>query len=77
MRKAIAKGGIKLALHLLDLEHTFTRKYTHSRWEEEMLGIAHATGTSIKRWRRFNLIPELTRAACSLAGFWGQATDTN
>lgn len=40
-----------------------------------MLGIARATGTSLRRWRRFNLIPELTRAACSLAGFWGKSTD--
>jgi hypothetical protein len=32
LRQAIGKGGIKLALHLLDLEYVFTKRYTPSRW---------------------------------------------
>jgi len=36
--------------------------------------MAAGSGVDLRRIQFFNLIPELTRAACSIYGTWGPAT---
>lgn len=45
--------------YLLDLNYYVCASYTPERWNQEMLGLADATGVSIWDIRRVNLIPEL------------------
>lgn len=51
-----------------------TKKYTNPRYYEEIRGIADGTGTNPQDLKRINLIPELIKAACTVAGLWGPAT---
>lgn len=59
---------------LLDLNYLSTFLYTPMRYDQEMKGIADASGVDLRRIRRFNLYPELTKAACSIIGAWGPST---
>jgi len=70
----VAKGGIKVARFLLDLNYKITKKYTPERYNEEMLGISRGAGVSMIKIRQVNLLPELLKASCSLLGAWGPAT---
>lgn len=74
LRNEIGQSGVAVAKRLLDLNYLITKKFTPQRWDDEFKGIAEATGTSIKTWRRINLIPELLKASCSIGGWWGPAT---
>mmetsp|Transcript_10229 Transcript_10229/g.8786 ORF Transcript_10229/g.8786 Transcript_10229/m.8786 type:complete len:164 (-) Transcript_10229:112-603(-) len=58
----------------LSYEFLNTFMYTPPRYEEEILGIAEGSGIKIQEVLLVNLIPELTRAQCSMAGVWGPAT---
>ncbi len=61
---------------LLDLNYYITLKYTPSRFDEEMKGIAAGSKglVSYELIRRLNIFPELTQAACTIVGAWDNAT---
>ena len=44
----------------LDLEYIITRRYTGKYFEEEIKGLADASGISEKKIRRIHMIGELT-----------------
>jgi len=58
----------------LDLTYDATRPYTGPYFEEEIRGLAHATGVSEAKIRRIHMIGELTKGSCSMYGAWGNAT---
>jgi len=64
----------ELLFALLDITHEVTKKYTPKRYTDEIKGIADGSGVDEKLLTRMNLFPELIRAECSMAGFWGPAT---
>jgi len=68
----IAIVGIK---KLLQLNYYITAPYTPRRWDDEMSGLADATGMDIWNFREINLVPELLKASCSILGAWGNATE--
>lgn len=76
LNKWVAKAGLKVAKVLLDLNYKITKKYTPERYDEEMLGIARASGVHLNKIRRVNLLPELLKASCSILGAWGKATES-
>jgi multidrug efflux pump subunit AcrB len=76
MAKGIT-GGVKgLLQRILDLNIHITKRYTNPRYYEEIKGIAQGSGGKIrvKDIARINMIPELIKAACTIAGVWGPAS---
>jgi len=59
----------------LDLDYLATLIFTPLRYNEELRGIADASGISFTNLTRMNLYPELTKASCSIVGTWGSATE--
>jgi len=59
---------------ILNSEYLATYYYTNPNWEDEFNGMTDGSGIENKRIQFFNLIPEATRAACSIYGTWGKAT---
>jgi len=57
----------------LDITYQLTKNYTLPHFEEELRGLANATGIDFLRLRRMHLIGELTQGACSMFGAWGAA----
>mmetsp|Transcript_1194 Transcript_1194/g.1578 ORF Transcript_1194/g.1578 Transcript_1194/m.1578 type:complete len:451 (+) Transcript_1194:28-1380(+) len=68
--KAIAEKGIDV---VLDLEIEATQKFTPDYFNEELHGIADASGCDFKMLQRLHLFGELTKADCSMFGAWGDA----
>ena len=62
-----ARQGLYAAL---DLNVQITRKYSNSRYFEEMKGIADGSGVNLKMLKRFNIVPEFIKAHCTVAGIW-------
>lgn len=71
IRDWIANFGLDAAL---DLTAEITKPYTSPRFEEEIKGWAAGSGVSEALIRRLNMLPELTKAACTMFGAWGNAT---
>ena len=69
-------GVVNLAYALLDLNWMAVYPFVPSRFEEEMWGIAFGSGFQVDylMLRRINMIPEITRAACTIIGAQGTAT---
>jgi len=59
----------------LETEYIATFFFVPRRWEEELNGVAHGAGISPSFVKNMNLFPELIRAACSIVGTWGPATE--
>ena len=74
MAARITKNTIGLLRSLLDLNIIITKKYTNPRYYEEIRGMAEGAGVNSQDLKRINLIPELIKAACTVAGLWGPAT---
>lgn len=72
--KGLKKGVRQLAYGLLDLNTMITKKYTHPRYLQEIAGIAKGAGINKKDIERINIVPEIIKAACTVAGVWGPAT---
>lgn len=72
LAEIIAKYGLHFAL---DLNYEITKKYTPERYDQELHGLADGSGIDVKQFRRLNLLPELIKAACSMYGAWGVATE--
>lgn len=51
-----------------------TKKYTHKRYLQEIEGIAQGSKVPKLHIERVNIVPELIKAACTVAGVWGPAT---
>jgi len=67
----VAEVGLDSAL---DLTYDGTRQFTGDYFEDEMRGMADATGVPEKKIRRIHMIGELTKGSCSMYGAWGSAT---
>jgi hypothetical protein len=76
IRKLIVGGAFELLKLALDLNYVITMPFTPLRYDIEMKGMARASGVDYKDIRRLNLFPEITKAACSIAGVWGNASKT-
>lgn len=69
----IAKVGMDAAL---DETHALTTPFTGHWFEEEMGGLAEASGVPLAQLVRLHMIGELTQGHCSMFGAWGGATAT-
>lgn len=74
MAQRITAGTIGLLRSLLDLNYLITKKYTNPRYYDEIKGVAEGAGMDSRDLKRINLVPELIKAACTVAGVWGPAT---
>mmetsp|Transcript_6283 Transcript_6283/g.9131 ORF Transcript_6283/g.9131 Transcript_6283/m.9131 type:complete len:431 (+) Transcript_6283:29-1321(+) len=70
-KELVAKYGLNAAL---DLTWEATRLYTPQRFIDEIQGISEGSGIPEAQVRRLNMLPELIKAGCSMAGVWGEAT---
>lgn len=68
--KDVSDFGLDVAL---DIEFAMTNKFTGKYFNEQIQGMADATGLEIKKIRRIHLIGELTKGQCSMFGAWGKA----
>jgi hypothetical protein len=68
--KMVADVGLDAAL---DLTTDATEKYMGDYFNQEMHGMADATGIPFKKIQRIHMIGELTKGACSMYGAWGAA----
>lgn len=68
---------VTLMSALLEWNYLVTIPYTNKRWIEEMKGMADSSGVPVMKIVHMNLFPELTQAACSMVGAWGEATTGN
>jgi len=59
---------------LLDAQAALVQKYTPPRYDDELRGMADASGLTKRRLNLANLFPELVQAHCSMAGIWGPAS---
>lgn len=73
----ITKGVVKLAFYLLDYNYELAAPYTPPRYLEELHGIHDGSNglADFDLLRRVNFIPEIIKAACSIVGAWGPATE--
>ncbi|EGG23749.1 acid ceramidase-like protein [Cavenderia fasciculata] len=68
----IEKLGLEAALDYIIEE---TRPFTPPYFYEELKGLADGSGVSYTLLLQVHMFPELTKAACSIIGAWGDATD--
>jgi hypothetical protein len=66
--------AIKLFKNLLYANYLITKPYTPKRYHEEYMGISQGSGIPMRALIELNMIPEYTRAGCSILGAWGKAT---
>ncbi len=72
LKEVILKRGIIFAL---DLTIELTKPYTPASFYEELQGIADAVpSVSFQTILRLQMLPEVTKAACSFFGSWGPAS---
>jgi hypothetical protein len=69
--EVIVKGGMDAAL---DVTYDITKKFQPAHFDEELKGMAMATGIDVKQYRRLAMFPELIKAACTIVGAHGNAT---
>lgn len=70
MKEFITQKGIDRAL---DWTAKVTAPFTSQDIFDEIRGLADATGLSYDLVLRLNMFPELSKAACSFLGAWGEA----
>ena len=68
------KNSIPLLKKILSLNVFITKRYTNPRYYEELKGIAKASWVSFNEIAGVNLLPELVKAACTVAGIWKEAS---
>lgn len=66
--------AIKLYKSLLMANHYVTRPYIPKRFIQELQGLADGSGVPLHSLIEVNMIPEYTRAGCSILGAWNKAT---
>jgi len=71
IRHLVEKMGMNAAL---DFTADLTKRYTPKAYFDEVRGLAEAIGESYEAVMRFQMFPELTKAACTIVGAWGKAT---
>jgi hypothetical protein len=70
----ISEKGANFAL---ELEFLATKEFIPQHFFEEMRGLAHGSGIELAQIHRMHMFPELIRAACSMFGAWGKATQSS
>ena len=75
-RPIYEKIVLPIFIELLDINWSIAKKYVPKRFEDEMRGVADGSGGHVDylTLRRVNMVPELTRAACTIVGAWDTAT---
>jgi len=65
-----------IAFYLVDLNWQIALPYIPQRFVDELNGIADGSNglVSFDMLMRSNMIPEITQAACTVFGAWGEAT---
>jgi hypothetical protein len=63
-----------IARGLLNLNWYVSQPYTPPRFAEEMRGISDSSGVPYEVIVQLNMVPELTRAHCTIVGAWGPST---
>ena len=66
----IAEGGIEWAM---DKTINITAPYTPDYFNQEIEGLARATGLSAHRLQQIHMFGEITKGACSMFGVWDEA----
>ena len=76
LAKSLTGGVEGLLRKILDLNIQITKRYTNSRYYQEIKGIGDGTGSKklAQEVKRLNMFPELIKAACTVAGVWGKAS---
>lgn len=69
--------GVQTFRGLIQLNWLVAQPYTPERFAEEMRGIADGSGYPYHTIVEANMLPETTRAACTIVGAWDQATVGN
>lgn len=59
---------------LLQLNWLVAKPYTPERYIDEMYGISTAAGVPFEFVVQANMLPELTRASCTIVGAWANST---
>jgi isopenicillin-N N-acyltransferase-like protein len=59
---------------LLMWNHYITLPHTPKRFLDEYAGISAGSGLEYTKMIELNMLPEYTRAGCSIIGAWGKAT---
>lgn len=65
---------MKMLKSLLLANHFVTKPFTSPRYAEEYAGISAGSGIKMSTLIEVNMLPEFTRAGCSILGVWGKAT---
>jgi len=73
LQKLFEELGVDALNEALNLEIDATKHYTPAHFIEEMQGISNGSGIDVNIIWRWNLLPELIKAACSMYGAWGNA----
>ena len=65
-----------VAFMLADLNWNITRPFTPQRYIDEFQGIVDGSNgvVDMDMLIRANMLPEITQAACTIVGVWGDAT---
>jgi len=71
MAALIAEYGLETTL---ELEVKATLPWTGDYFNQELQGLADATGVPFARVQQIHMIGELTKGSCSMYGAWGDAT---
>jgi hypothetical protein len=68
---------VNLANYLLDLNYQVAAPYTPQRYIDEIQGMADGTNGKVDfiKLRRINFLPEIIKAACTIVGVHGSATE--
>ena len=62
---------------ILQFNGFITRRYTPIRFQAELDGVAEGANIDRNALVELNMIPEYTKAGCSILGAWGNATLNN
>jgi len=70
LQEYIAEEGVNAAL---DVTYYATRDYTPSYFFDEIKGLSDGSGIDYQTLIDVHMLPELTQAACTMVGAWGEA----
>ena len=66
----IAQGGLEWAL---EKTTNITQEFTPEYFNQELRGMADASGLDFKMMQQIHMLGELTKGACSMMGAWNEA----
>ena len=74
LQPSAKKATVQVLRWILRFNGLVTRKYTTIRFQAELDGIAEGANIDRNALVEINMIPEYTKAGCSILGAWGNAT---